>query len=312
MELVRRLGVPALHPPINVKTEYVLSRNVRFDIRLEDAAGTVVVLENKVAAIPDPKQLARYADELRASGRSLHTGVLSTAFDDDVRSQLQWPYVGLADLIGVVEEGGTEHPVLADYLAWAKELSGRRTALATAALGVDEARFNEAMRTPEGQWTLMRAIAASMAGFQYRATNVGGRPWTQFCFCEPETDDHDHDVLFYRIDVSSQGPYLSVRQYQKRPLPSQEAKSGRLSALRSAWIRAQETSAGRLLWRAPRDRGVQEAEISWLLFRENPASKVIEGLAEVHRAFVSGLSRNGWPIFSDEAEVSRSSQCEDT
>lgn len=212
-----RVGVP-LKAPINVTTERPTKTKLpaergRFDLRLEDSEGIVLVIENKVTAIPGKNQLDRY---LRDLGPKAHLILLSTAFDLDVRSlmPLEVQYVGPEDLLEIIRPDRDSDQIVHDYALWLDDLLEHRSKLQAHALSDNPEDFGEALKTPEGQWALMKALTTNMNGRLYRGSNLGGSPWTQFRFVE---ENKTRDALFYRIDNSKDGAYLSVRQYKKNP-----------------------------------------------------------------------------------------------
>jgi hypothetical protein len=265
----------------------------RLDIRFSDAKGHVLAVETKVSAIPDSDQANRY---LLALGAAPHLVLLSSAFDLDVRAKLPrgCTYLGLEDMEALLRPDAGSHPLLTDYASWLADRREERERLAELALSSDESSRSEALAKPEGQWSLMKALGEALRsyGSQYRSKNLSGAPWTQLCFCEG--DEKRHDAIFYRVDRSARGDYLSVRQYQAEPFPSVTAKLARLETLRAWWTDACSRSPS-LAPEQPRSRGKKESEIGWFLLSQNVPSVLFRELPRVHRAFAAHLEDAGWP-----------------
>lgn len=153
------------------------------------------------------------------------------------------------------------------------------------------AAWTEALAKAEGQWAFMTALTTGLAGRQYRAANLGGTPWTQFCFCERSRGG---DALFYRVAWGKGGYYLAVRQYQKPPAPSPEEKRERLLALRKWWSAAAEKAGGRLKASRPEERGELESEVAKYLLVDNPPSVLRADLLRLHKAFLERLADEEW------------------
>ncbi len=181
--------------------------------------------------------------------------------------------------------------ILGQYEAWLRDLIAEREYLRESACGSDAHERKQAMNRAEGQWYLMEKLTNSMVGSQHRGSNVGGRPWTQFQFC---AGDGDWDRLFYRIDVSKAGPYLSLRQYQSVPTPSLEAKMSRLEDLRRVWDKCMRDSGVNLPIRSPSNRGKKESEVMQLDLNKITADDLEIALAKVHEYLVGELRALGW------------------
>ena len=70
------------------------------------------------------------------------------------------------------------------------------------------------MRTlfPEDKWEKHTDVFKVYSG-----TNNGGQPWTETCICEKQTyaGSKGDYYIFWRIDTDNNGPYLSLRFYEK-------------------------------------------------------------------------------------------------
>lgn len=295
LRLLNKVGVPTLKVPIEVTPEKPTKAKLpgergRYDIHVKDSQGTVLVIENKVTAIPSKDQLVRFLNDLGDSGKNGHLALLSTAFDVDVRDSLprEVPYIGPEDLVEIIGPDKDSHQVVRDYALWLNDLLKQRSKLSEEALGDDPKTFQEALKTPEGQWALMESLTVNMSGRQYRGRNLDGSPWTQFRFVE---ENKARDALFYRIDNLKDGAYLSVRQYQTRPFPAIRAKRQRLMRLRNLWSEAVTDSGKRLTPSTPRDRGEKESEISYFLLANNPPRTLCQNLPVVHQTFLRKLAK---------------------
>jgi len=291
---LEKAGLGKVASPVSVEREVRLpGLRDRLDIRFSDAKGHVLAVETKVSAIPDVDQANRYLLALGTAGRLV---LLSSAFDLDVRTRLPrgCTYVGLEEMETLLGPDAGSHPLLSDYSAWLADRRGERVRLAELALSSDESCRSVALATPEGQWSLMKALGAALrsSGSYYRSKNLSGVPWTQLCFCEG--DERKHDAIFYRVDRSARGDYLSVRQYQAEPFPSVAAKLARLETLRAWWTEACSRSPS-LAPQQPRPRGKKESEIGWFLLSQNVPSVLFRELPRVHRAFAAHLRDAGWP-----------------
>lgn len=294
LRLLQAHGVPPLRPPIRVDTEKWLNRRDRLDIRVEDAAGTVVAIENKVLATPDPTQVDRYRTGLGRSSAA-HLLVLCTAFDEDVQGTIGCEYVGLAELVEAIRPYRRSHFLLGEYFEWLQALSERRKRLCRDALCDDAGLRAAALATPEGQWALMTRLTNGMNGRQYRDFNRGGEPWTEFRFVEQTSH---HDALFYRIDRSAGGHQLQLKQYRDdvRPGEKLEPKLRRLTMLRSWWSDACESHAGSLRPAAFSDRGTKASVIGRFILADKPPRQLAKSLPALHKAFVRKLLDEGWPV----------------
>jgi len=296
---VNRTGGAAstLHFPVTVQTEVSYrKRKDRIDILVTDSSHTKIVIENKVKAIPSRSQLERYYATLKSKEENQYFVIMSTAFDNDVKGSVPqpWKYLGIDDLIDLVKPDQDSHPLLSDYVSWLTYQRDDRMTLCRDALTDHPLKVQAALKKPEGQWELMRVLTSSIPGHQYRGTNLDGTPWTQFRFLTG--DDATYDHLLLRIDSSSRGPYLSVKQYQKPPKPSRLHKQQRRDSLRKWWSEAVSQYSNGLIAGRPSSRGVYESEIGVFGIAENAPTMLQKELPEVLKAFTSRLSKEGWPV----------------
>ena len=289
---------------VKVSTEHILpGRLGRADIHVMLDDRDEVIIETKVTATPNADQLETYRQHQAAEGGAVHLAILTTAFDADVRELVAgnegWKFIDMDRIeTDLLKDDDFSHPLLRDYSRWLNAEIACRERIKSHCKSTDTDVLTCALRTRVGQWHLMSDLVEGMGGRQYRGTNVGGRPWTQFSFCNASAD-HDYDGLFYRIDIGSEGPYLSLRQYQWDPSPSVEAKRARLVRLQELWEDTwKERGEGlRPRWsRKGGRRGVKESEIGWFLLTEVPPAELRPLLAQVHRHFTEALRRDGWPV----------------
>lgn len=288
--LLERLGVKEIRSPVEVRTEVKIAKGCRIDIQLR-CPGTLLVIENKVSAIPSESQLQRYLVKL-AKTEQLKIAIISTAFDDDVRPQLSWTYLGADDLHGLVKPYAAGHQLIADYFRWLSVLTERRAERRRQAHSSDPGDLRKALRTAEGQWALMGTLTEKMRGTRHRGVNLDGSPWTQHSFVAGQGHN---DSLFYRIDVAKTEPYFALRQYQRVPSPSWEAKRQRREILRSLWKAALEETRAELKPAKPSPRGRKESEVATFEICTNPPESLGKWLPLVHDRFLAKLGENGWP-----------------
>lgn len=294
--LLARLGAPSSPNAIQVQTERTLPHKAgRADIWATVDQEHIVVIENKRSSIPKRSQIERYRQALASESRTLHLGILSTSFDDDFRAALEtepgWHFVSAEDVLSMLNDCKPhDHPLIRDYDEWLRHVLTRREKNRKGVFSSRSEERVEALGTRVGQWELLGRLTKAMTGRMYRGTNTGGRPWTQFRFQEQGEDGSD--ALFYRVDRSVKGYYLSVRQYQSTPTPDWTTKKARLKALRDAWCQAVEEAGADLIFERPRNRGKKESEIAWLLFRRNAVSTVLEEFPKLHEVFLAQLSAN--------------------
>ena len=296
---VETVGVSAsaLHFPVTVETE-VSFRNGkdRIDILVKDSSNIEIVIENKVKAIPSGSQLDRYHATLKSEKRAQYFVIMSTAFDNDVRESVPqpWQYLGVDYLINLVKPDQDSRAILSDYASWLTDLRDARLATYRDILSGDLSKLRHALQEPEGQWELMRVLTNGIHGRQYRGVNRGGTPWTQFRFITGGSIMYDD--LFLRIDSSSRGPYISVRQYQKPPKPSKSQKQERFNSLQTWWSEAMSQKGNDLVSRKPSRRGDYESEVGVLLMTQNTPVILQKAFPEVMKAFILRLSDEGWPV----------------
>jgi hypothetical protein len=298
---LRKIGISKFGPKIEVITEHCFPGNKkdRFDIFIKDGAGRALVIENKVQAIPDLEQIDRYTrlikKELKDNLCEVAVVLLSTSFDLDMRSEVRsrCPYLGVEELLEIVDGEPLQHPIIRDYRSYLEAKSSDRQNIKRAIEGQDKEAFKEALATPEGQWFLMAKLTKEngIAGRQYRGQNRSGTPWTQYSFGGVEKDKV-RDEIFYRIDDSSKGYYFSLKQYQNDP---DDLKQERLIKLRELWEKACREAAPAseqmLRWHKPRSRRskTKESEIGWLLFKENEPQALANALPLIHKRFELGI-----------------------
>jgi hypothetical protein len=291
--LLEAHGVPQLYPPIRVETERWLTKQDRLDIRITDANGTVVAIENKVLATPDAQQIARYRAGLK-DGPGAYLLVLSTAFDDDVRESLGCEYVGVPELLKVMRPHRGSHFLLGEYFAWLEALNTRREGARRDAHDDSPDRHASALGTAEGQWALMSTLSQNMTGRQYRGVGLNGRPWTEFRFVEQTPT---YDAIFYRLDQSAEGCQIQLKQYRDDVFGKIDAgpKMDRLALLRPWWLGACGRHGSGLQLADCGNRGAKASVIGRLLLHENPPTRLNSVLPNLHEAFVRKLRREGWP-----------------
>lgn len=283
--LIEFLGIPQISTSVTVDTEFKLPHGGRLDIKLTDESGVVLVIENKVKAIPTRRQLDGYRGSLKESD-SLYLVLMSTAFDEHMRVELPWRYVGVDDLLDLVRSANTGHLFLNDYQAWLEKLQKHRSAIKQGVFSDNSGVRSNALRDVLGQWLFMKRATRMIEGRQYRGMNRGGTPWTEFAFVK---DEEARDALYYRIDSRKQGPYLSLCQYQKQPNPSWQAKRERLNLLRQSWRDAcADHGLGEHL-RKSSSHGVKQSEVGWFSLAEMDLDTLFSRLPVVHSGFLDKI-----------------------
>lgn len=294
--LLAHLRAPALAGTIHVRTEVPLPGKGagRLDIQVHDEH-TVIGIENKVQALPDAAQVTRYKEALERTGKSAFIGLVSTAFDVDVRAGLPCPYAGAEDLLAFTAPERGTHPLVTEYVEWIECVLQDRRAVKTHALSNDPDMSARGLSHPEGQWELMADLTTGFGGIQYRGDNNDGTPWTQFRFTQ---GDETHDDLFYRIDRYADGYYFGLRQYQSPPRPNVEAKDARLQRLRKWWASACGAVTNELKIRTPVNRAKNESDVATYPLKHNPPGMLRRILPSIHEAFLETLRHHGWSLLT--------------
>jgi PD-(D/E)XK nuclease superfamily protein len=289
--LLERLGVPGEPTSLVVETERSLRGGAgRADIWVNVDDRHIVVIENKTSSIPGPAQLAKYQTALKGEVQDVHLCLLSTAFDEEIRSQnaaLPCEFVGAEHILSMLEQVTHDHPLIQDYFAWLSDLVQSKERLRRWAFSQNNSEVAVALSTPEGQWALLRELKESITGDLRRGTNTGGHPWTQLWVIKPA--QQADDTIFYRVDKAKSGYYLSVRQYQGTPRPNWDEKEVRRDRLREHWNRAASVSKVDLVFERPWNGGKKESEVARLLFKRNPVAKVLAQMPRLHREFLDQL-----------------------
>jgi len=294
LRLLELHHLPPLMPPVEVRREVKLNAADRLDIQVSDSVGTLIVIENKLSAIPDAAQVERYRSSL-GSAAKVYLIVLSTAFDEDVRASLGCDYIGGNELLDLVEHEKNSHFLLGEYCAWLREVLSRRRELSRKSVSDNPADYSEALKTAEGQWALMATLMRRMPGRQYRSVNFGGDPWTEFRFVEQAAQ---HDAIFYRVEIQREGPQLRINQYRDdvKGRADYAPKAQRLNLLRKWWSDIIDREGPLLRPARVREHGVMSSEIGRFLLAENSPSELIRSLPAIHREFVIKLAAEGWPV----------------
>lgn len=294
LRLLRALGLDNTPRSVEVKTEVPLPSSGRVDIRSVVDNTVLVVIENKVSALPYKEQLERYKHSLSDNPQTVVPAIISCAFDRHVRQGIEkagvWHYLGADELLELVEPESGRHPLLDDYIEWLRKTIADRDALRTKACSSSYADIEDALGTREGQWEFLESAVRGLQGEFSLGTNRGGRPWTQFWFCNAQDDA---DGLFWRVDVGGRGPYLAFRQYQSEPRPTTDAKMERRDKLRRIWNQVVDDLEPGFVVAKPGNRGTYESEVGVLLLRDNPPSRIIEQLPRVHQELVRRLGEHG-------------------
>jgi hypothetical protein len=295
--------------PTVVKTEHPLMGG-QADIYLEFGDRRAVI-ENKVGAGFGKDQVQRYR---AAAG---HVSVISTTFYTAAKLKElgvgEVPHLGLEDLEGLVSPFVDCHWLVREHHAWLQSQLQTRQLLKREATGDDLDANRRALEHAYGQWALMTFLTVGDNGDGFSGVlrcgkNKGGRRWTQFWFAGPPGRTRgEHDSIFYRIDKCSRGYYLSLRQYQKDPFPSAEAKQRRLAELRRWWSDSHNARAPASAILQPQRRrdAVCESEIGYYLLLEagTRPRDLRQFLRGVHEAFLEKLWSAGWTAWNAEHET---------
>jgi hypothetical protein len=292
--LLEKMRAPLPETSIDVRTEKPLEGRVgRVDIwgLIDDEFEFVI--ENKKTASPRKKQIENYVTSVEHRGKAASVALISTAFDLDVREYVmnddRWTFFTAEALDSLFAEIDCDHPIVSDYHVWLAELTRSRRHYADLSRSDRPDDLKKGLKSAVGQWALLESVSKDMSGRQYRGTNVGGRPWTQFRFVE--ADDKGPDAIFFRVDEDARGFYLSVRQYQSKPKPNVDEKRKRLRMLRELWNEAVDEAKVPLAFETPSNRGKKESEIAVLIFARNSPKEVIRHIPQVYRHFVPRLEK---------------------
>lgn len=283
-----RLGVSSPTGSVHVDTEVSLANGCRPDIEVAFSEGKKLYIECKRFGTASPSQIRRYQEQ---TDNKTRVAMISASFDVSRVSSL-CPYLGANEIAEVIGPSRHDHPLLSDYADWVEKVRKRRVQVRDDALSKDLERLRSALSKPVGQWQVMAMITEEMPGVQYRGTNQGGSPWTQFRFC----DGGRWDGLFYRIDRYKRGYYFSLRQYLWPDASGWNGKEERLHWLREIWDKASEVARHDLTFERPHNQGTKECEVACLLFKRNELNSIIEDVTAIHQHFVNRLSQSGWPV----------------
>ncbi len=322
-EFLKHVGYSTPLPRVkSVETEVPSkdTKKIRFDILASFEDAPSLLIENKVDALPSMDQLRTYRKHLPNSKCVL----LHAGFDCVSRSyrwpkvrEAGWKRVGIGEIVGLFEELdrsgiAIKHSLLIDYQAWLKHRARCHAKRACQAKVDDFGQVITALKCPDGQYAFLDDLCKDLHGVMQMGTNLSGTPWTQFAFFwlqedHPKKNDFP-DTLFYRIDrTSKRGFYFAVRQYldfEKKNDSAKQRKLERREHLRRCWEEAvRQSDKSSLKWGHPRNRGVYESEIGWLILDEvaNTPAALRKGLPQLHRAFLAQLEKEGWPIADSES-----------
>ena len=269
---------------------------------VEPEGKPLLAIENKVEATPDPEQIRSYRESL---GEEVPVVLMSTTFDTEPGG-FDCAVLDAKRIRGLVEPERATHPLLGDYFAWLDGELVKREGLEIRALG--DGPYWEALREPEGQWTLMKAIRESLQqgqqGLMYRKKEASGN-WTECCFT---TYNHAYDHLLYRIEEPTRtGGALALRQVQPKPWPTPRAKHERLVMLRRLWAEARQSSDCSLHFSdvpLPHE-GLHSAVIALMPWARNPVEQILREFCGVHSAFVTSIQEAGWVIGAERPDKLR-------
>jgi len=290
--------------PSQVTTEHVLGERAgRADVHVT-LGDSELIIENKVTAALRKGQIQRYC----STGH--HVGVISTSFETGAVLQelgLQVPHIGLEELERLAAPFAHAHWLLGEHYGWLRSQLAERESIRRQAASEDLEHVRRVLANRYGQWAMMEYLTSggaphSFSGIPRCGLNRGGAPWTEFWFAGPPPSQRDNplDTIFYRIDKYSSGQYyLSVRQYQKIPYPSQDAKQRRLRQLRD-WWRDAHLQAGPSEFEPRHHKRVtgSETEIAYYLLLE-PGARPWElrtFLPAVHSRFGDVIRAHGWNL----------------
>ena len=171
---------------IDVNKEYTPKdqRDIRFDIYALINDSLLVVIENKVKAIPTKKQLNKYQSLLPSGIKTAKLALLNCNYDFGFKVPEGWFRIGLVDILGLLQQvpDVDSHDILSEYKCWLVNLKSHFEQLEENIWSNDIQAIKTSLKEPEGQWHFLQVMCQGFSGHQSHGVNRNGSPWTQFRF----------------------------------------------------------------------------------------------------------------------------------
>lgn len=282
------LGVGQFVVPVCARTEKRLGRSAQIDIHWADAGETVLLIENKVEAIPDLNQLERFDNWAETQPGVILRAVFSTGIDDFVRDLIpgNWKYRPIERQLEWLEEVNIENYILSEFKTylidrWHQQQNNRDNAMSN-----DPDQFSLGLRTHAGQAEFMKRLLHSVKedvqdAWIKQNTNVSGSPAYQLWFYE------GLDKLFFRLDELAQGWCLRLQHY--RCLPDEEHL--RFQRIADLWTDAVHESEANLIPFAAGLPALNQLECPAAVYNlaANPPPVLLEEISTAFEAFMPML-----------------------
>lgn len=284
----------------------------KIDVTLEviiDGVRARILIEDKTETSHHSGQLVRYIDLAKQDGVTVVPVYFKTGYhfgsDTDARAA-GYTVIGLREWVSFLNDQTLRNDIFDDYRAYTAGLLEKRdkaVASLKTPLGFEQLKESFVQYELIGELSdrCQRTVGGRVIN---RGTNMGGSPWTHYCFARhpavlPGGID---EVLFHRVDKrqDDQGNrgryYLSTRQYApvKGNRDAADAKLKRLKAYRAEFSSAIQEVTAELTFATPATdlRGANESEIAVLFFDEsnNTTLRILELFPSVHEAFVRRIA----------------------
>ena len=249
VEILRLFGVKDKLDKIDLE---IFQQKFKIDVLLSlKGENKVIIIEDKTYSSEHHNQIAVYRDKILTSAKDpynefgidnnveITTVYLKTGFfydnDKKVKSDI---VVQSEDLIKIIEKYCGENVMLNDYYEYLMDVqewyikSGEYNKIA----GEDFWDWNIS-RFHIAQYNLMREIFPedkwdkSSSLYEVRhGSNIGGRPWSELNImsCRIAGKSEDEYNIFWRVDTDSDGPYISLRFYDRYDKKNEQEKKEHL------------------------------------------------------------------------------------
>lgn len=268
-----------------------------------------IIIEDKTYTKTHSNQLQRYyeiilKDQEGKSAIETPLGIYyKTGFiyDNEMKEVKERGYkvIGKVEMLDLMKQyiGQADSDILKDYYQHISRLADWESQLSEIIRENKTEKTAELLRTPEGQWMLMREIFQNYEeGILYNGTNPNGSPWTQYRIIPYNSYKELPDAIFYRVDKRKEGYYIAIRQYLKIDKKSLEynslleAKKERLERLKGCFDRTLKILGANTIEVLKSgeisNSGNFESEIGVFFINENNTlSKVIEIIPKFNEAF---------------------------
>ena len=292
-EIVLRDLAIAPVPPIKVTLEYLLKGHGRIDLHWQDASGNILLIENKVSAIPDEQQCRNYTNSANTH-IGIKKAIFSIANDDLDREKIpvDWIYIDIGKQIAWMEEISSAHPILRDFRNFLVARHSLRQAERQDVMSSDPVRYNRGFETHAGQTEFMLRLKSFLGeDFIYKPSiekNANfGYPAYQLWFYYPPDDGK----LLFRLDVRASRWCLMLRLYKDDQQLLDNTRFNRISELWAAAV--QESQAILIPSRIPELRLKQrECNVAKYDFDANPPTVLLQEIPKALKAFMPAFLSN--------------------